>query len=156
MRPFREEIKEYAGQRYGKGANRPAAPARSGRYGFPGSADCLAHSPDKRADRPLQDARQRPPFAARVAEDGEPASQDTRLPQAKEQREISRADRATWPAQVNPRRPLDPDGRFVLHKWPGASPSQPAHPPGSAPGLTDRENHAADPHQKDIHLRRAL
>src|SRR5438445_1757323 len=106
MRPFREEIKEYAGQRYGKGANRPAAPARSRRYGFAGSADCLAHSPDKRADRPLQDARQGSSFAARIAEDGEPASQDTRLPQAKEQREISRADRATWPAKVTPTTPM--------------------------------------------------
>src|SRR6266516_1436951 len=114
MPPFREEIiePEHAGQRYGKGANRPAAPACSGRYGFPGSADRLAYGTDKRADRPLQDARQRPPFAARIAEDGEPAPQDTRLPQAKEQREISRADRATWPAQVNPPRPWDPDGRF--------------------------------------------
>src|SRR5437773_9823413 len=114
MPPFREEIiePEHAGQRYGKGADRPAASARSGRYGFPGSADRLAYGTHKRADRPLQDARQRPPFAARFAEDGEPAPQDTRLPQAEEQREVSRADRATWPAQVNSRRPWNPDGRF--------------------------------------------
>src|SRR6266850_554019 len=76
---------------------------------------------------PLQGARQGPPFAARVAQDGEPAPQNPRLPQAKEQREISRADRATWPAQVNPLRPLDPDGRFNFQKRPGASPSLPAH-----------------------------
>src|SRR5258706_1127973 len=108
MPAFREEIlePEHAGQRYGKGANRPAAPARSGRYGFPGSAGRLAYRPDKRADRPLQDACQGSPFAARIAKDGEPASQDTRLPQAKEQREISRADRATWPAQVTSSTPI--------------------------------------------------
>src|SRR5256885_7847394 len=125
-RPFAKR-QEHAGQRYGKGANRPAAPARGGRYGFPGSTGRLAYGPDQRADRSLQDARQGPSFAARIAEDGEPASQDTRLPQAKEQREISRADRATWPAQVTPRRPWDPDGRFDFQKRPGASPSQPAH-----------------------------
>src|SRR6267154_5460539 len=130
MPAFREEIIElkHAGQRYGKGANRPAAPARSGRYGFPGSAGRLAHGPDKRADRPLQDARQGPSFTARIAEDGEPASQDTRLPQAKEQREVSRADRATWPAQVNPRRPWDPDGRFDSQIRSGGTASAPASP----------------------------
>src|SRR6266853_2057897 len=107
MPAFRGIIElEHAGQRYAKGADRSAAPARSGRYGFPGSAGRLADGPDKRADRPLQDARQGPPLAARIAEDGEPASQDTRLPQAKEQREISRADRATWPAQVTSSTPI--------------------------------------------------
>src|SRR6266852_3914767 len=107
MPAFRGIIElEHAGQRYGKSANRPAAPARSGRYGFPGSAGRLAYGPYKRADRALQDARQGSPFAARIAEDGEPASQDTRLPQAKEQREISRADRATWPAQVTSSTPI--------------------------------------------------
>src|SRR6266704_6005681 len=108
MPAFREEIIELenAGQRYGKSANRPAAPARSGRYGFPGSAGRLAYGPDKRVDRPLQDARQGSSFAARIAEDGEPASQDTRLTQAKEQREVSRADRATWPAQVTSSTPI--------------------------------------------------
>src|SRR5437879_5134482 len=128
MPAFREQIieLEYAGQRYGKGANRPTAPARSGRYGFPGSAGGLAYGPHKRADRPLQDARQGSPFAARIAEDGEPASQDTRLPQAEEQREISRADRATWPAQVNPRRPWNHDGRFDSPIRSGASAWAPA------------------------------
>src|SRR5258707_12869737 len=107
MPAFREEMLEHAGQRYGKGANRPAAPARSRRYGFPRSAGRLAYGPDKRADRPLQDARQGPSLAAWIAEDGEPAPQDTRLPQAKEQREISRADRATWPAQVTSSTPIE-------------------------------------------------
>src|SRR6266481_7048991 len=107
MPAFRGIIElENAGQRYGKSANRPAAPALSFRYVFPGSAGRLAYGPDKRADRPLQDARQGSSFAARIAEDGEPASQDTRLPQAKEQREISRADRATWPAKVIPTTPM--------------------------------------------------
>src|SRR5438093_8072424 len=131
MPAFREEIiePEHAGQRYGKGANRPPAPACSGRYGFPGSADRLAYGTDKRADRPLQDARQRPPFAARVAEDGEPASQGPRLPQAEEQREVSRADRATWTAQVNPR-PWDHDGRFDSQMRPGGPAEAPDSPQG--------------------------
>src|SRR6266571_869282 len=107
MRPFHEEITEHAGQRCAKSADRSATPARSGRYGFPGSAGRPAYGPDKRADRPLQDARQGPSLAARTAQDGEPAPQDSRLPQAKEQREISRADRATWPAQVTSSTPIE-------------------------------------------------
>src|SRR6266496_5323296 len=101
MPAFREEIREHAGQRYGKGANRPATPACGGRYGFPGSAGRPAYGPDKRPDRPFQDARQGPSFAARIAEDGEPASQDTRLPLAKRQREISPLDRVPRRPQVN-------------------------------------------------------
>src|SRR5258708_9932395 len=106
MPAFREEMREHAGNSFAKSADRATAPARRRRYGFPGSADRPAYGPHQRPDRPFQDARQGSPLAARLAEDGQPASQAARLSQAQKHREIPPADRAPWPAQVTPATPL--------------------------------------------------
>src|SRR5260221_1944383 len=102
MPAFREETirAEYVGYRNAEVGDRQAIATRGGRHGFPGSSDRVADGPHQRPDRPFQDARQGPPFAAGTAEARQPAPQDARLPQAKRQRKVSRAARATWPAQV--------------------------------------------------------
>src|SRR5690606_29529360 len=86
-----------------QGEDRRRLPAWQERHRLAGSAGCAAHRPDRRTDRPLQDARERPPFAPRLAEDGQPTPQAARLPEGNQPFELQGADRKARSARLTER-----------------------------------------------------